>query len=904
MTKIRWMILLCCFSVPVSAASPTRIASMQVEGTRHVSVERILGLFPCKVGDTYTPECVSTGERYLKDWKVFDSVRITVQPTSGGVHITISLQEALLVGAVDIEGNYPLLSVGLRRRLTLRPGDTFTTSSAHAQTERLSSIYLKSGYVDTTADYSTRYDAEQNDMLVNYTVHKGKRIKLGKLTVTGNRVLPYGRFLSVFNPYATYTIKHRRNATRKLTGIYRKKGYLRAHVKVVEETVDREKSVTNVTLAVTESPHVTIHFKGNTRFGIGELKKTITLIRDGTYDEVALEDSVAAIMDLYNSYGYNQVLVTSAKEIKDDPDRPKVSVTFTIVEGPRTLVNRVNFIGNDSVAGSKLRKQVITQPISFFNRGSLDPMVLKYDRLSLSNYYKSLGFENVQVAEPEIIDVPKDNHNVDLNFQITEGLQIKVAAIVINGVDDTLSKDIQKDLINTVGKPYNVLALPSDTEIVQLWLKDHGYPYSTVGQTVARASDNSTVTIQYDVNTGKRVRFGEILLVGNTLTSQKAVRNNIYIKTGEPYSARKVLESEFALRRLGVFQNVRIEPMGLAEQNEVVHMAIRMEELRPLVIDVSAGFATDDLYTGSLSFTNFNTFGWAKRLGVRLIGGQRLSRGEITWVDPRFFNHDLQWSLNGLVQFVRLPYFSYVQPSIGTGFFRRFHRTSYLARYQVDQNFFMNGDPIRAATAGIRNSTLSKISFSTTYDTRNSFSDPTRGYFLLGAMDIVNEIRGEQANFFKFRAGAGIYAGFWNIFSLLNDLRFNHIETMGSSVNVPGNERFFLGGDSTIRGFPLDSIGPKDAGNNAVGANTMWVHNIELRIKTTHTFQIAVWHDMGSLTDTFGQINDSTFKESIGPGIRIMTPVGPIKLDWGFVLPPTQGSDPDNRFHFSFGNVF
>lgn len=904
MTSIRWVILLFCFSVPVLAASPTRIASMQVEGVRHVSAERILGLFPCKVGDTYTPECVATGERYLKDWKVFESVRTTVQPSSSGVHITIAVQEALLVGAVDIEGNYPMLSAGLRRRLTLRPGDTFTPSSAHAQTERLSSIYLKSGYVDTTADYATTYDVEQNDMLVNYTVHKGKRVKLGKLTVTGNRVLPYGRFLSVFNPYATYTVKHRRNAVRKLVELYRKKGYLRAHVKVIEEKYGREKSLTDVALAVTEGAHVSIHFKGNTRFGVGKLKKAITLIRDGTYDEVALEDSVAAITDLYNSYGYNQVQVTSSKNVEDDLEHSQVSVTFTIVEGPRTLVHHVNFIGNDSIAGGKLRKQLITKPISLFNRGSLDPMVLKYDQLSLSNYYKSLGFEDVQIANPEIIDVPKDNHNVDLNFHIAEGLQVKVADIVIVGVDDAMSKEIKKDLINKTDKPYNVLAFPSDTETVQLWLKDNGYPYGTVEQGVSRSSDGTTVTIRFDVHTGKLVKLGEILLVGNTLTSQNAVRGNIYVKTGEIYSARKILESEFALRRLGVFQNVRIEPMGLTEQNDIVHLAIRMEELRPLVIDVSAGFATDDLYTGSLSFTNFNTFGWAKRLGVRFIGGQRLSRGEISWVDPRFFNHDLQWSLNGLVQFVRLPYFSYVQPSIGTGFFRRFHRTSYLARYQVDQNFFMNGDPVRAVTAGIRNSTLSKISFSTTYDTRNSFSDPTRGYFLLGAMDIVNEIRGEQANFLKFRAGAGIYAGFWKIFALLNDLRFNRIETVGSNINVPGNERFFLGGDSTIRGFPLDSIGPKDASNNAVGANTMWVHNIELRIKTTNTFQIAVWHDMGSLTDTFGQINDATFKESIGPGIRIMTPVGPIKLDWGFVLPPKLGADPDQRFHFSFGNVF
>lgn len=895
------VLLLCLFSAVVSAASSTRIANIHVDGLRHIALPRVLGLFPCKAGDTYTPECVATAERYLKDWKVFDSVRITTTPATDGVHITVALQEALLVGAIDIEGKYPFLSAGLERRLTLRPGDTFSESGARAQTERLANIYLRAGYLDTTADVETIYDAEKNDMVVQYDVHRGRRVKLGKLTVTGNRVLPYGRFLNIFNPYKTYTVAQRRSAVRRLTDLYRKKGYLRAHVKVAREVFDDAKAAMDVDVTVTEGPHVTVRFVGNKGISVATLKKAITLVRDGTYDEVALEDSVAAMTDLYNRYGYDKIHITSSKA---EWGPQKILVTFTVTEGPRTVVNHVNFTGNAQIPGGKLRKQVLSKPISLFSAGALDPVLLKFDRQSLINYYKSLGYEDVSVEEPGIVGLPKYPNQVDLNFHITEGAQLKVGDITFGGIDEVQSKEILNQLINKTARPYNALAPASDVEIVEMWLKDNGYPYATVSQGVSRAPDGSTVAIRYDILNLRKVRIGEILLVGNTLTSQRAVRDNIEIKPGDIYSARKILESEFALRRLGVFKNVRIEAMGLPAQSDTVHLVIRMEELRPLMVDVSVGFATDDLYTGSLTFTNFNTFGWAKRLGLRFIGGQRLSRGEITWTDPRFFNHDLQWNVNGLIQFIRLPYFSYVQPSIGTGFFRRFHRTSFMARYQLDKNYFMHGDPARAATAGIRNSTLSKISASATFDTRNSFSDPTSGYFLLGTVDLVNEIRGNQANFFKFRAGAGIYTGFWKIFGLLNDLRFNRIETIGKNINVPGNERFFLGGDASIRGFPLDSIGPKDANNNAIGANLSWVHNIELRIKFSNTFQLACWHDMGSLTDTWSQINRTTFKESMGPGIRIMTPVGPIKLDYGIVLPPKQNSDPDHRFHFSFGNVF
>lgn len=882
-----------------SAASSTRIASIRVEGLRHISETRVLGLFPCKVGDPYTVTCIDTAKKYLNEWRVFDSVDFNVRPAADGVHITLHVKEALLVGAVDVSGNYPFLSLGLQRRLTLRPGHAFTERDARSQIDRISNIYLKAGYVDTTADLTTTYNPEQNDILVNYDIRKGKRVKLGKLTVTGNHVLSTGRFLSAFNPYKTYTTARRRDAIDKLVGIYRRKGYLRARIKVTDEHYDPTTAKTDLTVTVTEGPHVEIKFVGHRGISIAYLKKAITLWRDGSFDEVALEDSNAALAALYNQKGYGEAQVTSARE---EISPQKVVVTFVIIEGKRSVVDHINFIGNTEVPGGKLRKQLLSKPISLFNRGDYDPIKLRYDRQMLVNYYKSIGFEDIQIQEPEIISIPRAKHEVDINFEISEGLQTKVSDIVLNGIDEPDAKKIREKLINKIDRPFNALAEDSEIEIVTTWMKDNGYPYASVSRGVSHA--NGSVIIRYDVSRGPAVKIGEVLLVGNILTSQRAVREKLYVKAGDPYSAQKILESEFALRRLGVFQTARIEQMGLNEKNDVIHLVVRMEELRPLVLDLSAGFATDDLYTGSLTFTNFNTFGWAKRLSLRLTGGQRLSRGEVSWVDPSFFNHDLQWSLNGLVQFIRLPYFSYVQPSVGTGFFRRFHRTSYLARYQMDKNYFMNGDPTRAATAGIRNSTLSKISFVTTYDTRNSFADPTKGYYLLGAMDIVNEIKGEQANFFKFRAGAGIYAGFWKVFALLNDLRFNRIETIGSNINVPGNERFFLGGDATIRGFPLDSIGPKDAGGNALGANTSWVHNVELRIKFSQTFQLAVWHDMGSLTDTFSQINNTTFKNSMGPGIRIMTPVGPIKLDWGYVLPPKQGSDPDQRFHFSFGNVF
>ncbi|PIR21286.1 MAG: outer membrane protein assembly factor BamA [Deltaproteobacteria bacterium CG11_big_fil_rev_8_21_14_0_20_47_16] len=876
------------------------IAEIKVEGLHHISLSRVLGLFPCKVGDRFTNSCIETAKRYLEEWHVFDSIKFSEVSATDGVHILLVVRESLLVGTIDLTGNYPFLEQRLSKRISLRPGSTFTKEDGEAQTKKLELIFTRAGYESPLAELSTTYNMEQNDLQLTYHIHKGRRITLGTLAVVGNKAIPYGRFLSVFSPFKTYSVTHRRDAIHKLVDLYRSKGYLRARVKVVEEVFDKNTAKMNVTVKVNEGPHVVVHIVGNRGVSNASLKRVMTLRADGSYDEATLEDSTNNILKLYNSRGYDQATVTTdKKEVKSG----EIVVTFDIHEGPKSIVYAVNFSGNGKISGGKLRKQILTRPLSLFSQGDLDFHKTRIDRLVMLNYYKSLGFETIEIAPPDVIAVPNERHQFNVNFDITEGPQTIVKQVDVVGVDEKLIDPMLKLLSNKAGQPFNPFVMEVDSNLVLEFLKDNGYPYATVVESDRISVDGEHVIVRYTVNPGVLVKIGEVLLVGNTLTSQHAVRGSMEIKNGQIYSAQKIIDSEFALRRLGVFQNVRIEQMGLADKSSLVHLVVRMEERRPLVVDLGFGFQTDDLYTGSLTFTNFNAFGWAKRIGLRLVGGQRLSRGEITWTDPRFFNSDLQWTVNGLVQYVRLPFFDFIQPSGGTSFFRRFHRTSFMARYQMDDNYFLSGDSSQASVSGVRNNLLSKISFSTTYDRRNNFGNPTKGFYLMGAVDLVNEIKGQQANFFKFRAGLGHYAEVFDYFIITNDLRFNRIETIGSNVSVPGNERFFLGGDTTIRGFSLFAIGPRSSTGVPLGGNLSWIHNIEIKGRMTDSLQWAVFHDMGSLSDTWSQINLSTFKQSIGPGLRIMTPVGPVKLDYGFVIDRQPGED-FGRFHFLFGNVF
>jgi len=375
------------------------------------------------------------------------------------------------------------------------------------------------------------------------------------------------------------------------------------------------------------------------------------------------------------------------------------------------------------------------------------------------------------------------------------------------------------------------------------------------------------------------------------------------IKAGHPFSYQKISDSQLALRRLGAFNSVNIETIGLTEKQDVVNLRVKVEEQKPLVLDFELGYSTNTGFTGTMLFNNFNSFGLAKRSTLRLTGGRELSRGEAAWNDPRFLGTDLEMAASSWLQYEDEKVYTYVQGGGGFGFFRRFHRTGLTAKWELMRNYFVKGDSNAADANSLRDTTISKITLSGSFDTRNNFANPSKGIFALAGTDFYNEIRGKHANFVRFKTAFGIYKGFVRYFVLANELRFDRIETFGHNVSVPTNELLLLGGDDTIRGFARNSLGPTNAAGKPVGGRTRGIYNAELRFNVIKNFQLAGFFDAAFLVNNFTDINNANIRRSAGGGIRYITPVGPLRADYGVILDRKPGES-FGRFHFTFGYIF
>ncbi|MBI2974167.1 MAG: BamA/TamA family outer membrane protein [Deltaproteobacteria bacterium] len=548
------------------------------------------------------------------------------------------------------------------------------------------------------------------------------------------------------------------------------------------------------------------------------------------------------------------------------------------------------------ISSRRLKKQMGTKEVSLTTRGIYKKDALKRDAGTLKEYYGSEGFLKAEVGDP-IIEETKSGLNITM--PVLEDGRTKVNTIEFTGNNAFPKETLLKQLKNRAGKPLDQTALETDKQAILVYYADNGYPYAEAKQTI----DINEGRIAFEIVEGQKVKIGEILVVGNSLTQAKAIKKAIVIHEGDAFSYKKITDSQLALRRLGAFNAVSIDTIGLEEKENVVHLRVKVEEQKPFVLDFEFGYSTDDRYTGSINFTNHNSFGMAKRSNLRLTGGRELSKAEVGWTDPRFLGSDFEMTTSSWLQYEDKNIFNYLQTGGGFGFFRRYHRTGILAKYELTRNYFVEGDSVAADADSLRDNTISKVALSASFDTRNSFSEPTRGIFAMMNTNIFNEIRGKEANFVKLRWFFGQYSGFLKYFSIANNLRVDRIQAIGNNVSIPANELFQSGGDDTLRGFVEDSLGPVNAAGLAIGGKVRWIYNGELRVKLYRNWRLAGFYDTGALVNEFDQINLDSVRQSAGFGLRYLTPVGPMRLDYGIIIDRKPGEH-FGRYHFTFGYVF
>ena len=676
----------------------------------------------------------------------------------------------------------------------------------------------------------------------------------------------------------------------------------------------------NVTITVEEKSVIgDIAFKGNKAFTSMKLKQSMKSKPDEMLNMSLLAQDIAEIRSMYVKKGYPSIDVKY--ELDVDKALNKTKITVVIDEKTKIKISKVAVSGNEHLKTPKIIKVLGTKSAWLFNPGVYKEDVVEEDAEKIKALYDNIGYLDVEITPK--FDYSADGSEMYVTFQIKEGKQYLVGNIELRGELVIKEKEVLSKIKMKPGKPFSRVELRDDMIAVRDLYYQYGYMDAVVDVDQNVNASTGNMDLIYTIDPKEVVYVGKIFIRGNVKTREIIVRRELRIYPGDKFNGAKIKRSKERLYNLGLFEDISFdtEPTSVPQ---VHNMIVNVKETKTGEFSFGGGYSSVDQFLGfveigqrNFDILNFPTFtGGGQNLIVRAEVGMVKQDYNVSWTDPwigglpYLFGVDLYRTSH-----TRQTDIGWAYDETRTGLDLRGGKelTEHLradGMYKLeDVNI---GSVPDYASPDFRNEEgsnyISSISGQLTQDTRDNIYNPGKGYILNGGLQDAGGIFGGDKNFVKGTATVAFYHTFFDKFVLELKGRAGWATNYGNSDTVPIYERFYAGGANTIRGYKERKVGPRDTGSDEpIGGDALLIGNAEV------TFPIyekilkgAVFYDVGNVwADTSDFIVGGGYKSGVGVGIRVNTPVGPFRLDYGYPIVKNNSDDSKNgEFYFSISRGF
>ncbi|MCK4536066.1 MAG: outer membrane protein assembly factor BamA [Desulfuromonadales bacterium] len=669
--------------------------------------------------------------------------------------------------------------------------------------------------------------------------------------------------------------------------------------------VEQRNGVQILVFRLEERPLVRkIRFEGNEEIKTNKLQKLITIKVPDIYDPYEIARSVDAVKLEYIKEGYYAAEVTADSHVGPENDS---LVTFRIDEGRLVRIKQIEFAGNAVFDHGDLMDMMDSREKWFLSwmtgRGNYNDILLSQDLERIADNYFDEGYVRVKVREP-VITLVDDNRHMLVLITIDESNQYLIGEI-----------DAQGDLIQREGEILNLVPLqPGDVfsrkllrfgvEKVTDLYANQGYAYANVTPLTRVNDDTRLVDLNFEIEQGPQVSVERINVSGNMSTRDKVVRREMKLVEGELFNASALKRSRARINNLGYFEAVDITTSKGSDENHI-NIDINVKERPTGTFSIGAGYSSVDGFVGQGSITQENFLGRGWRLSLAASVGGESSTYQIGLTDPYFldmnltlgfelYKTDREWT-----DFSRRATGGAIKVGRAVGEYSRI-----LFVYRYEQKDIYDVDPF--ASQDIQDeegsSTISSITSTFSRNTTDYRPDPSRG----GAFDASWEFAGlgGTEQFSKYLLD---YRHFWPAFwgtTFSAHGRVGYVHAYASE-DIPLDERFYLGGINSLRGFDSREVGPIDPDTlDYIGGDKQTFFNFEFLFPLAKDLGMkgVVFFDVGN---AWGEDEDwfEEWRYSAGAGIRWLSPLGPLRLEWGYNLDPKEGED-DSKLEFMVGRFF
>ncbi|RTJ25524.1 outer membrane protein assembly factor BamA [Campylobacter jejuni] len=660
-------------------------------------------------------------------------------------------------------------------------------------------------------------------------------------------------------------------------------------------------------IIVTEKPTIAkVSITGIASNDRKQVESILGIKRGTLLDEGSIKEAIERIKAYYEAKSYFDTIVEYKKKTLENTDG--LELEFIVNRGENIIIDNVHLSGAKKFSYSDIEPSIVNKEKEFMgwmwgrNDGKLKVFELSNDSSRITDEYMKKGYLDVQVSPP-YLKTYTDTYQANLTYFIKEGKPYKIKSINIENplFDDKQNAQTVKDLRSSAGKTINIEDIRKDVKTIETQSADLGYAFVEVYPDIQKNDQTQEATVVFKVIPHDKVYIRNVIISGNSRTVDRVIRRELYITEGNLYNRTDLSESKNALKRTSYFDDVNIKEEKVDDTH--IDLIVDVKEASTGAISGGIGYGSSDGILLNASLSDTNIFGSGIKSSVSVDKSDDTLSGRISLINPRVL--DSQYSLGGTLYSNDYEWDNYSEKNYGFDItvgrqFARYYNVS--LTYNLEQSDIYHLSPTLLRTGyELGKSIKSSITPAITFNNTDDYYLPRSGIIASTSLEYAG-LGGDQefissSSKFNFYQGLQDYIGY--------DLIYRYKASFYKVWNegyLPINQRIYLGGIRSIRGFESRTVSPKNQWGDEVGGTIAFANSVELSFPLIDRIKLrgSVFFDYGMI----GRKNlDEIKRMSTGIGIEWITPIGPLQLVFAKPLNDKKGDD-TNSFEFNLGTRF
>ena len=758
-------------------------------------------------------------------------------------------------------------------------------------------------------------------------------------------------------------ILDRKIIRRDIHAIYKMKLFedVQAEVEELDEGESGEKSYL-LRYLVKERPRLAeVKLKGVLLVERTVIEEKMTLLQYDPYDPEKIELNEQIILEHYRSEGYPRVSVNSIIEtVEADAENAgeRFRVIFEMNEAPRVYLTDIYVSGTKYYSELEIKRFIMSSEIdcvSWANQSGLfREEMINQDLSVITQHYLKKGYIKVFVDKPEVTLIHNPDYSrVDVRLDITEGDQYFIGKIEVSG--DVLGDQeiLKEDLLLEEGEIYNPFLQNRDRSGISEIYHEQGYAFVRVIPETVINEETKIVDVNFRVVKGEKAYIGRLEIAGNVETRDHVIRREFEVQEEELFNGKKLLRSQQNINRLGFFQSgVLLERSPRDQENNMLDILARLKETQTGTFQAQMGYSDFSGFSGGVTISKGNLLGTGRtlRFSAQFAEQSVQQKFDATLIDPRLFDSQVSGSIFSSRS--KLEDSTEFERGIITE--NNYGFSLGMPLYFRDLRFGTQISALdRLFSASDTDLFKRSVSPSLTYNTVNHPVFPSAGIKTSIRMIQTGTPFGGNIRLREYQLQ---YQQFWalntdNTFILMAKGRLGLLQEQGSSP-IPSEDRYRLGGIDSVRGHNYYNIsgpyGSSEQRNNiayrvitdelgyqqtktydsrTVGLNSSELQELKSGGISERVFNLELLFPLSQDENSFvrgvlfmdaGNVNaesrqyqllDETepeffdLRKSAGFGVRVITPMGVLRFEYGSKLDKRPSETPD-RFEFTVSGLF